>query len=233
MSLSWIISVENEEDLEHLLYHLQDDGYTVWTNNHSILLFGTSEDAVRNIIQQKYNIVTATPGFNISCPPGCFKDIWPSGLFSDITLVVDGTEYHVHKIILSTFSPYFMCLFTKMREASQSIIHLGGPSTGFKDLLDLIYGKRIPIGGIETMRLLSLVQYYQIKNINIYGILYLVRISLEDLAEYVYLLRLIEPNVENAENIFMTVLLEDGKYTEEEVRQAMSVIPEEMKLNLQ
>jgi speckle-type POZ protein len=60
-----------------------------------------------------------------------------SGLHSDVTLVVEGTEMPAHKNILAARSPVFKAMFShKMKESLDGVVHLGEISaTVFKALL--------------------------------------------------------------------------------------------------
>lgn len=68
-----------------------------------------------------------------------FKQLWPSGCFSDVTLRVGQEYFCVHKAVLGVISPYFRSLFTTMKEASQNTIELKATDPLiFKQVLDLV-----------------------------------------------------------------------------------------------
>lgn len=46
------------------------------------------------------------------------RQLWPAGLFSDITLIVGETSFQVHRAILAVRSDYFKALFTHTKEST-------------------------------------------------------------------------------------------------------------------
>ena len=116
-----------------------------------------------------------------------YQAIWPSGLFSDVTLQLNDKKFDVHKAILASASPYFLALFTQMKEATQQVIKVSDVDANlFNQALNIIYGQRIEINGLETLRLLVLVQYLQVRNVFVDDIIEEVKIK--DLLEYVDLI---------------------------------------------
>lgn len=105
---------------------------------------------------------------DMNYPYDMFNQLWPSGIFSDITLYVGNREFKVHRSVLSSVSPYFTHLFTKMRESNESTIKLISISPEiFEKLLQLIYTSRLPIVDLSILKVLQLIQYFQIKYIDI------------------------------------------------------------------
>lgn len=97
-----------------------------------------------------------------------FNHLWPSGLFSDVTLRVGNRDFKVHRAVLTAVSPYFMNLFTRMREAEQSLIQLTGIDPYiFEKLLQLIYTGSLPITDLSVLKVLQLVRYFQIAGVDI------------------------------------------------------------------
>lgn len=99
---------------------------------------------------------------------GMFSQLWPSGLFSDVVLKMNNRDFKVHRAVLTAVSPYFMNLFTQMREAAQSQIELTGIDPFiFEKLLELIYTGSLPITDLTILKVLQLVQYFQITSVDI------------------------------------------------------------------
>lgn len=94
------------------------------------------------------------------------QSIWPSGLLSDVILLVEEQEFKVHRAVLGVSSPYFMALFTKMKESRDIRIEMQEVEAQyFKELLQLIYGYRVVFKGLNGARILSLIKRFQINGI--------------------------------------------------------------------
>ena len=77
---------------------------------------------------------------------GDFMDVLKSGENSDVTLVVEGERFHLHKAILSARCHYFnVLLFGDMMEArsNSEIVLRDTTAEGFKALVEYIYTGRI------------------------------------------------------------------------------------------
>ena len=77
---------------------------------------------------------------------GDFMDVLKSGENSDVTLVVEGERFHLHKAILSARCQYFnVLLFGDMMEArsNSEIVLRDTTAEGFKALVEYIYTGRI------------------------------------------------------------------------------------------
>lgn len=101
-----------------------------------------------------------------------FSHIWPSGLFSDVTLrVSDGIsirDFNVHKSILASISDYFYALFTRFTESNNQIILINQTNPNkFNELMDLIYGEEFIFKDSGTLELLIMSNFFQIKGIDI------------------------------------------------------------------
>ena len=79
------------------------------------------------------------------------------GTFCDVTLIVDGQEFQVHKAVLSAASSYFKAMFTcNLAESSLAKVPLNGvESSIMKQLLDYIYSSEIVISKENVQSLLS------------------------------------------------------------------------------
>ena len=79
------------------------------------------------------------------------------GTFCDVTIVVDGQEFQVHKAVLSAASPYFKAMFTcNLAESTLAKVPLNGvESPIIRQLLDYIYSSEIVISKDNVQSLLS------------------------------------------------------------------------------
>lgn len=108
---------------------------------------------------------TIQPLLQLQYDSSFFGRLWPSGLFSDLTLQVQGRDFKVHRAILASVSDYFYALFTNM---AGSIIELHDLDPNiFELVLGLIYGRKIPLEGTAALRVLILVSFFQLKGIDI------------------------------------------------------------------
>lgn len=92
------------------------------------------------------------------------KDMWPSGDFSDVTLVAAGTQFAVHRAVLASASPYFHALFRYDAKKFRQIITLHETSAEeLRYALSLVYRVPIPIGGLDTLRMVAAAHKFQIE----------------------------------------------------------------------
>ena len=94
------------------------------------------------------------------------QKMWPSGLLSDVVLMVEDQKFKVHRVVLGISSSYFTTLFTKMKESRDMCIEIQEvESHPFVELLRLIYGYRVVFEGLDGARVLSLIKRFQIEGI--------------------------------------------------------------------
>lgn len=143
---------------------------------------GTSSMTIRSIdLGQDYDLIhlyrywkqrvdesnTIKVEFSYQFNRNILQKMWPSGLLSDIVLIVEAKEFKVHRAVLGISSPYFTTLFTKMKESRDVCIEIKEvQSEPFKELLRLIYGYRVVFKGLDGARLLSLIKRFQIEVIS-------------------------------------------------------------------
>lgn len=74
--------------------------------------------------------------------------------YSDVTLVVEGVEFHAHKVILAARSEYFRALlYGGMRESHQSRIELQETSIGaFKIIVKYIYTGSLMLARLKVIK---------------------------------------------------------------------------------
>lgn len=117
------------------------------------------------------------------------QEMWPSSFLSDVTLLIQDHSFPVHRAVLALSSSYFKALFTHMKEATQSEISIKGVNPRlFHALLNWIYGYRISIQDVNTIRLLSLVKRFMIDDISddeIEDMVKFIPVTKEDLLDYI------------------------------------------------
>lgn len=77
--------------------------------------------------------------------------------FCDVTLCVDGVEFPCHKLVLASFSPYFMAMFSgEMAESRQDKVSINGVESSMIELLiEYAYTAEILITKTNVQSLLS------------------------------------------------------------------------------
>ena len=179
------------DDDNRLIAKEGNSAVTFREGDRDVIISNLPREPIQNEIvpeYSRYGLLTVKPTFRLDYDP--FSSIWPSGLFSDLTLVVGGQRFDVHRAILASVSPYFLALFTQMKEAGQPAVEIKDVDpVVFRRLLDLIYGARIEVDGLETLRLLILTERLQIKGIPVDNIIEEVKFEEEDLLEYLGLIR--------------------------------------------
>ncbi|XP_050310149.1 kelch-like protein 26 [Anthonomus grandis grandis] len=92
--------------------------------------------------------------------------LWRKSQLLDITLVVEGTVFRAHKVVLSACSDYFRAMFTdNMLESRQTEVHLHGISAkGFGQLLEYAYTTRLALNLANVQDVLAASSHLQILN---------------------------------------------------------------------
>uniref|UniRef100_A0A5K3G048 BTB domain-containing protein n=1 Tax=Mesocestoides corti TaxID=53468 RepID=A0A5K3G048_MESCO len=101
---------------------------------------------------------------------GHVSALFKSKDYSDISLVVGGTQFLAHRVILASRCDYFRALlFGGLSETHSSTIHLNGiNSTAFYHVLGYIYTGRLDISGLtigDALDILGLVCQYNFPNL--------------------------------------------------------------------
>ena len=130
-----------------------------------------------------------------------FGGLLETGDYSDVTLIVAGTPFKVHKAILASVSDYFNVMFQNFKEAGKPEIVLEGISQeAFFALLKVVYGLGILYDDPVFLPMLVQARFFQIKGINydIAGRAYVPGereiATNEEIAEYVEMMRYIFPD---------------------------------------
>jgi len=142
---------------------------------------GTTEQNVRDLFvlfTQNFQIIPPSDyqeklrEFNTVKAKLNFSELRRTGLFSDVTLEVEGIQLKVHKVVLSASSSYFKTLFTGLQEAGQTIIELKNIHADvFSKLIDIIYGVGISVDDPLLLEVLVLARYFQINGLDYEDIL--------------------------------------------------------------
>lgn len=125
-------------------------------------------------------------------PELTLEKLWPSGLLSDVTLLVEGEEFRVHRAILASVSDYFTALFTRMPQPVIELKELD-PEL-FSKFLDFIY-LGLPHDDPYLLTVLVLARRFQVHGLNYEdAVVSFPQTEPEDIPLYMSLLRLIFPN---------------------------------------
>ena len=75
------------------------------------------------------------------------NELRKQGSLCDVTLVAEGRQFPVHKIILVSSSPYFRAMFNgTMSESSQDLVNLAGvQATALRQLIEYIYSGEVEV----------------------------------------------------------------------------------------
>jgi hypothetical protein len=189
MSQVWIVTYEDPRDAQDALHDIGLSNYPFYL---------TQEPLVRNVIivhnassaYQESELsdifgrygrlvqiapvvfpeapITADDNVHILYSSDLFSHLWPSGLFTDLTLHVDNRYFQVHRAVLSSVSDYFKVILTRMSEAQQNTIQLHEIDADiFEQLLTLIYQGNLPVYDLSILSVMQLVQYFQIKGVDL------------------------------------------------------------------
>lgn len=88
-----------------------------------------------------------------------FTGVYESGRFSDVEVVTDSDRIKAHRVILATASAFFSDITGEFPEAPVIKIEGVDPKLS-RQVLELIYGYRVNIDGIQTVKLLKLATSY-------------------------------------------------------------------------
>ena len=95
-----------------------------------------------------------------------FRHLYPSGLFSDLKIVLPGSGdvFLVHKAILSSISPYFKTLINRKDNTIKMVVDFD--SKIFSFVLDYIYGYPVSTESLDFLRFLLLAEEFLIEGID-------------------------------------------------------------------
>jgi hypothetical protein len=90
-----------------------------------------------------------------------------SNKFSDVIVNVEGTEFHCHKIILASSSPYFKALFVHQTETcgTNQLFLQDLPAAGFESLLHYIYSGTLELHSTNLIETLQVADFLQFRNL--------------------------------------------------------------------
>lgn len=122
------------------------------------------------------------------------QKIYELGLFSDVEIQVENHIFKAHKVILAANSMHFFRTFNAYNPETD-IIEIDADIDVGKDLMDLFYGSKIRIDGLKTLRLIIVILYLDMPEINIESIIKEIKIVPEfESNEYIYLISKIYPD---------------------------------------
>ena len=113
--------------------------------------------------------------------------LYELGLFSDVEIHVQGHIFKAHKFILATNSEHLFNILSYNPETD--IIEINDDADLINDLLDLLYGKKIKIEGLKTLKLIQIILYFLVPNVDIEAIIKKIKIIPEfESNEYINLI---------------------------------------------
>ncbi len=85
----------------------------------------------------------------------------------DITIIIDGSEFHAHKLVLIACSPYFEAMFLSgMAESRQKTVKLQGiEPTAFESILELFYTGKVCLTMDNVQAILSAASMFQVEHL--------------------------------------------------------------------
>ncbi|XP_023236161.1 protein bric-a-brac 2-like [Centruroides sculpturatus] len=94
-----------------------------------------------------------------------FADFYSTGRFVDVTLMCEGKILKCHKIVLSSFSPYFCTLFSE-NPSNDTVVYLTDLKyKQLKYLIDFMYFGEVQLTFDEMSEFIDAADKFQIKNI--------------------------------------------------------------------
>lgn len=92
------------------------------------------------------------------------NELRKQGSLCDVTLVAEGRQFPVHKIILVSSSPYFRAMFNgTMSESSQDLVNLAGvQATALRQLIEYIYSGEVEVTEENVQSLLPAANLLQL-----------------------------------------------------------------------
>jgi len=119
--------------------------------------------------------------------PKNFQDYYPSGKFSDFTIIANGQRFPVHRIILSEQSQYFKDLLSEYEPAQ---IEMSNMDPGvLNEMLLIIYGHPHRVSGLITLKLLVLLSFFLVEGVDYESVVKNITIQPGEFQEYIDLLQ--------------------------------------------
>lgn len=186
---------QRDDAIKILSNHIFDKALVKKRNNNCVIVSNIHIDKVKHIMLPSLSskgLIDAFMTFCLQKNEDMFSAIWPSGIFSDLEIIIDNRRFKVHKAILASVSSYFHKLLEEDSYSSITIDDID--SDLFKDLLDMMYGKRIYVKGMVTLNMLVMAQFFAIDDIPYLEILNEIDVNSREIHEYVELFSTIRPN---------------------------------------
>lgn len=119
-----------------------------------------------------------------------YKEFYPSGLYSDATIIVNRGHFPVHKMFLSAISDFFADLFH-----SGDIVEIHDiDNKTFNDLLYFLYGHSLYQEGIKSLRMFLLARQLLVRNFDLENAILSVTIKKSHFEEYIEILSSLYPD---------------------------------------
>ena len=96
---------------------------------------------------------------------GSLQSLWRQGFLTDYTVVVDGVQFHLHKVAVACMCDYFHAAFRSgMTEVRQDVHHLKNvPCRGFKEIVSFLYTGKLRLSQANVVDVVSAAAFLQCK----------------------------------------------------------------------
>ena len=237
--MDWLITYSNPEEAQEVVTRVRQNRLT-WNDQPSelrsegptVIVSDSPPEASVGELLHRTGFERIDPILRVPFEAADFTRIYPSGLFSDLILRVQTRDFRVHRAILVSISNYFYSLLTRFREAGAPVITLQEVDPEqFSDLLSLIYGGRFVLRGVRGLRLLALVNFFQIRGISVPRyIRAMYPPSFEEFPEYVSVISMLYPAGLPKEVFYHITDALEGYFADDlDIRSIWDYLPEEVR----
>lgn len=94
---------------------------------------------------------------------GSLQSLWRQGFLTDYTVIVDGVQFHLHKVAVACMCDYFHAAFRSgMTEVRQDVHHLKNvPCRGFKEIVSFLYTGKLRLSQANVVDVVSASAFLQ------------------------------------------------------------------------
>lgn len=173
--LSHIVDVLNTQGLN---FTIKDSNSIIIDNTNVRIEYGELYELIDNMLNGHFILVPYE--HNYIKVKHDFSSIYQSGLLADMEFHVSGRIFKAHKAIIAGMSDYLHSFIIKYSQTQEiNVIEFDEDPELFKLMLDLIYGIDVKIDGLKTVKLIKLIQYFQVKGVDIDEIIKQIKINKE------------------------------------------------------
>lgn len=103
--------------------------------------------------------------YQLDRPSDFLKKMWPSGLYSDVTLAAGDQKFRVHRAVLGLSSSFMKFVFESVEKDEEIDLSKDDPAV-LSQFLFLIYGYRVVLSGLQGLRLLNMVRLFGVDEVS-------------------------------------------------------------------